>query len=1430
MTRHFLWNEHAELLTKPLATVLMDLRREDGDNDLLMDSVTLAELTEEADRMLAIDGVVAQYNQIERVAGQMEAVMRRAAGTIKPVAKQISDPFTQHGALQVVVLFELSDGQTVSVYFHNPDTTPKKIAATDELVSWKWLLNKKDVTILVAPEQGKELNAREVARRVMKAAEKNSAAFVRNNAKRAERLQAIEAMKTEIVELETECKDLERQIEEARLRQEEPVVEPETALDPTTPDGYAELQRQGDEALAEHQDQLDAFFQERVVAVRNALRDLGWKGMAGESLKKDAYVLKPAFKQAGAGRNIVGMHYEIAGVPGFFMSDDLTLSPEELAKRIDLGLPQSITVPEGYKTYEYYKDGNPATAFMRFAVGDRVQQKSGLRWAGTVEAPFGLPDQDRIIQQVLVKWDNGTTTTEWARDLESSNGVEIPEPGPEPTGETDPDPTTLNLPSLSNVAAHLRRLGWEATLQQDGTVIAFRHPGTNDDYEFWASDLERAIQGGLTTAREIAYGIDEDYRYPDSDTSAEYADHLGIDEGLLLDEDGNQTLSNAFLRAVVMVRDAAKMYGMTLNYGDFNGSFSGGLFDSVAPTDLVYGAFAQIVKDGRGIGRAFADEDGRVLIYRGLSGPDAVEIDGAPAKASTRKIDVADMMAALDALAESGEIGPATPKLDRDAIARVDAAYRFEHASDEFKEWVSESVDKPDYSPFVTAREMDKRAKAHGATIEWGFFDGAALDSVYVAEGDEDWDDEDSGSDPDTAPLFDGNPNWHKQPRERRTGRWRRSRGRQLKAAAGKAGRAVAKAARQAGSYVAQALKSNGKGRRSLYGAGDVLEGAAKMDPGMAAINELVGGAKTIKGVFDSVAFDSIEQDGYVGKIRKDGEIVGRVDMCDDGKAMVFVGADGSDRVSIPGKPEIQVYYSDSDAPDMVDWLFAGLAGGQDDPEPQPEPTPTETQRTALDVVRDLIRLLDDLGLQRPDLSRKKAKKIDGFVLSNDYTSRDGKQVTFGSDSKDSDEHNRRVTVVAMKGRAETRIEITGASVAEAVYQQIADFFAGLDNAKAAEFDAGLSKDVDTSDPDVREHLARFKEGIFEFVANTNKDAYLKAVRAFLEGDMALAEPPLKDRLIDLSDLPADAGFMPKPIDKAIKAVTKPKDFMSVMLAAVDPKDVRYYLRGVKVEEGRLISTNGNRLVSFKTDTSEWASLKDRGAGDAIVDKDGNLIDGRYPEVDRVIPKRKSDDATAEMDAAKLAARCRGVLKAAKMIGVKKDGQDHFPIAIKVGNRQAPFSAKYLLDVAETFLRFGYASLTASLHEVAGSGVMLMATSLDEKLTQVVMSKNYKGNSAPNYMAPLGDEVQRPGQVEPQPEPEPEPQPTGGEPDQRAELEEALQALIDRETDTGLYIAELERVADLAEAAGLMEALDAKLNEAADRLTVLLNEEAARVA
>lgn len=65
---------------------------------------------------------------------------------------------------------------------------------------------------------------------------------------------------------------------------------------------------------------------------------------------------------------------------------------------------------------------------------------------------------------------------------------------------------------------------------------------------------------------------------------------------------------------------------------------------------------------------------------------------------------------------------------------------------------------------------------------------------------------------------------------------------------------------------------------------------------------------------------------------------------------------------------------------------------------------------------------------------------------------------------------------------------------------------------------------------------------------------------------------------------------------------------------------------------------------------------------------------------------------------------------------------------------------------------------------------------------------------------------------------------------EQQQIEAALQGLIDNETDASAFDSALDEWAERAEAAGLMDALDAKLNEAADKLTDLLNAEAANVA
>ncbi|MEJ7804425.1 MAG: hypothetical protein WKG03_00675, partial [Telluria sp.] len=135
---------------------------------------------------------------------------------VKVAALQVSDPFTQRGTTNVAVIYELTDGQTVSVFFHNPDVTPKKIAAADDLVSWKWMLNKKDITVAVAPEKGRDLDIRMVASRIMELAEKNSGRFVAANGKRAERLQTIAELQTELDAKKLTLAELEKQVAAAQ--------------------------------------------------------------------------------------------------------------------------------------------------------------------------------------------------------------------------------------------------------------------------------------------------------------------------------------------------------------------------------------------------------------------------------------------------------------------------------------------------------------------------------------------------------------------------------------------------------------------------------------------------------------------------------------------------------------------------------------------------------------------------------------------------------------------------------------------------------------------------------------------------------------------------------------------------------------------------------------------------------------------------------------------------------------------------------------------------------------------------------------------------------------------------------------------------------------------------------------------------------------
>lgn len=223
MMQKILWNNDAQPINSSIARVLYELQYDDMNEGYLFDALRVQDIERAADQVLAFDALVADYNKLERKMHIMGRQLNAAgkALTLANEKPQITQPFTKNGTANVAAIFELSDGQTISVFFHNPDITPKKIQPTDVLVSWKWLLNKKDVTIVVAPEKGQDLNVREVAKRIMALAEKNSAAFVRKNAKRAEQAAQQKALEDEIAQLEIELKAVQNELKDAENEMED---------------------------------------------------------------------------------------------------------------------------------------------------------------------------------------------------------------------------------------------------------------------------------------------------------------------------------------------------------------------------------------------------------------------------------------------------------------------------------------------------------------------------------------------------------------------------------------------------------------------------------------------------------------------------------------------------------------------------------------------------------------------------------------------------------------------------------------------------------------------------------------------------------------------------------------------------------------------------------------------------------------------------------------------------------------------------------------------------------------------------------------------------------------------------------------------------------------------------------------------------------
>ena len=111
----------------------------------------------------------------------------------------------------VTVQIPFSDGQILSIIFHSPDNNKMKIMADDEIIAFRWLLNKRDITQVVSIES-EEVSLQEIGKRMSQLIEKNSVRFQSTQKHLVEQKKQLEDSKVQAEELSKKHDELMAQL------------------------------------------------------------------------------------------------------------------------------------------------------------------------------------------------------------------------------------------------------------------------------------------------------------------------------------------------------------------------------------------------------------------------------------------------------------------------------------------------------------------------------------------------------------------------------------------------------------------------------------------------------------------------------------------------------------------------------------------------------------------------------------------------------------------------------------------------------------------------------------------------------------------------------------------------------------------------------------------------------------------------------------------------------------------------------------------------------------------------------------------------------------------------------------------------------------------------------------------------------------------
>ena len=232
------WDSMASLVSHSGndSTLFLDMVRADGHKQLLTPLNLINELAALGAEEFTFDALMDKKLRLTLLPDRLFNAMSRAGDAdLSVTGVTETKPFKRQGVTNIAYIFDLSDGQKLSIWFHNPDSTPAMLKPDDIMISWKWMLNKRDVTAVLSPKQGDNVQLPVLAARIMRVARKNSKRYQAAVARAAVMAQEladaqalVESKQGEIDQLDTDISGLNADIDAAMAKKAaEPAAAPE---------------------------------------------------------------------------------------------------------------------------------------------------------------------------------------------------------------------------------------------------------------------------------------------------------------------------------------------------------------------------------------------------------------------------------------------------------------------------------------------------------------------------------------------------------------------------------------------------------------------------------------------------------------------------------------------------------------------------------------------------------------------------------------------------------------------------------------------------------------------------------------------------------------------------------------------------------------------------------------------------------------------------------------------------------------------------------------------------------------------------------------------------------------------------------------------------------------------------------------------------